>query len=297
MLAAMAKTAPPTPDAARSSWRMASLRWLVPLTAVAAAAIVWVVVPPRDGPANVRQVSQIAESTPPPSSPTQLPSLRQATDALAPSADATASSRARRDQETPAEAKDVDLSRRSAAGAKAEADKKALASADANAILDAPARSAGSRLEKVQAAAETAAAPAAPPSAQAAQAARTFTFGAPETVIVSSNPASRWRILLGGAAQRSSDGGATWQMQNTGVSETLSGGASPSPSVCWLVGPGGIVLLSTDGRSWKRVAFPETVQLVAVRATDEEAATVTTADGREFVTDDGGLTWTRVPGV
>jgi photosystem II stability/assembly factor-like uncharacterized protein len=86
-------------------------------------------------------------------------------------------------------------------------------------------------------------------------------------------------------------------MQNTGVSQTLSAGTSPSPSVCWLVGPGGIVLLSTDGRSWKRVAFPEAVPLAAIRATDAETATVTTADGREFVTEDGGRTWSRAPGL
>jgi photosystem II stability/assembly factor-like uncharacterized protein len=112
---------------------------------------------------------------------------------------------------------------------------------------------------------------------------------------VSSNPASRWRILPRGAVQRSADGGATWETQNTGVSEALSAGVSPSPSVCWLVGPGGIVLLSTDGRSWKRVAFPEAVRLVAVRATDDLTARVTTADGREFVTEDGGRTWTKAP--
>jgi photosystem II stability/assembly factor-like uncharacterized protein len=110
---------------------------------------------------------------------------------------------------------------------------------------------------------------------------------------VSSNPASRWRILQGGAVQRSSDGGATWQVQSTGIGETLSAGTSPSPSVCWLVGPNGIVLLSTDGLSWKRLAFPEAVKLVAVRATDDKSATVTTSDGREFVTGDGGLTWAR----
>jgi len=128
--------------------------------------------------------------------------------------------------------------------------------------------------------------------------AKTFSFGAPETVIVSSsNPASRWRILQGGAVQRSSDGGATWQTQNTGVSETLSSGSSPSPSVCWLVGPQGIVLRTTDGRSWTRIPFPEAVPLASVRATDDQTATVTTADGRQFVTGDGGRTWTRAPGV
>jgi len=110
---------------------------------------------------------------------------------------------------------------------------------------------------------------------------------------VSPNPASRWRILQGGAAQRSADGGATWQTQNTGVSETLSGGSSPLPSVCWLVGPKGIVLRTTDGRSWTRIPFPEVVPLASIRATDADTATVTTEDGRQFGTENGGRTWTR----
>ena len=112
-------------------------------------------------------------------------------------------------------------------------------------------------------------------------------------VIVSSNPASRWRIVDGGDVERSSDGGSTWQTQKTGVTETLTAGSSPSPSVCWLVGPHGIVLLSTDDRSWRRVAFPEEVALAAVSGIDDQTATVTTADGRTFATSDAGRTWSR----
>ena len=310
MLAAMAKTAPATPDTAASPWRISSLRWLVPLTAAAAAVVIWTIVPGSDlGRVKVRQVSQSAESIPqPPSpaqppSPTQPPSPASATDALAPSSAPAVNGRARREQQTPAEAKDLEADKKNAlsrgpvppkpqSGEGGSADR---AKADANTALDAAARGADVRLEKRQAAAEIGAA--AQTAAPAAPAAKTFSFGAPETVIVSSNPASRWRILPGGAVQRSADGGATWQMQNTGVSQTLSAGSSPSPSVCWLVGPAGIVLLSTDGRTWKRVAFPEAVPLAAIRATDAETATVTTADGREFVTDDGGRTWSRAPGL
>jgi Photosynthesis system II assembly factor YCF48 len=290
MLAAMAKTAPATPVAATFPWRLTSVRWLVTVTAAAAAVLIWTIVPLRDGPATVRQVSQGAESIAQPPSPTQPAVPPPATDAVAPQSAAAVNERAR-EQQTPAEAKDLEADKKNAASADLSRRSAEGAKADANAVLDAPARP-DARLEKMQAAAEGgAAANAAPASAPAA---KTFSFGAPETVIVSSNPASRWRILQGGTVQRSSDGGATWQMQNTGVSQTLSAGASPSPSVCWLVGPGGMVLLSTDGRSWKRVAFPEAVPLAAVRATDAETATVTTADGREFTTADGGRTWTKV---
>jgi hypothetical protein len=294
MLAAMVKTAPAAPAAATAPWWMPSLRWLVPLTAAAAAVLVWTIVPPRDGPANVRQVSQSAESIAQPPPLAQPPSLAEppspapARDAVTPSSAAAVNERTRREQQAPAEAKDLEVDKKNAM---ADLSRQKT---DANAVLDAPARGADVRLEKRQAAAEVAAA--APPAAPAsAPAAKTFSFGAPETVIVSSNPASRWRILPGGAVQRSSDGGATWQTQSTGVTETLSRGSSPSPSVCWLVGPKGIVLRSTDGRSWTRVPFPEVVDLAAIQATDDQTATVTTADGRQFVTEDGGRTWTRKP--
>jgi photosynthesis system II assembly factor YCF48-like protein len=115
------------------------------------------------------------------------------------------------------------------------------------------------------------------------------------TLIVSSNPDIRWRIVANGAVQHSTDSGSTWEMQATGVTVMLAAGASPSPSICWLVGPDGIVLLSTDGRSWRRIAFPEAADLASVRAMDDKSATVGTTDGRAFSTTDGGQTWTRSP--
>jgi hypothetical protein len=118
-----------------------------------------------------------------------------------------------------------------------------------------------------------------------------------DVIVVSSNPATRFRLLPGGGVQRSADGGSTWRTEATGATETLRAGASPSPSVCWLVGGGGTVLLSIDGRTWRRVAFPESVDLLSVVAADQDNATVTTSDGRAFVTADGGQTWTLRPGL
>ena len=69
--------------------------------------------------------------------------------------------------------------------------------------------------------------------------------------------------------------------------------SSPSPGVIWSVGPGGMVMLATDGRTFIRVPFPETVDLTAVTATDQRHAIVTTVDGRTFQTADGGRTWQR----
>ena len=118
-----------------------------------------------------------------------------------------------------------------------------------------------------------------------------------DRLIVSSNPATRFRLLPGGDVQRSADGGAAWRTETTGATATLTAGSSPSPSVCWLIGPNGVIVLSTDGRSWRRLTFPEPADLRSIAAADSENATVTTADGRAFVTTDGGLTWARAPEI
>jgi hypothetical protein len=111
--------------------------------------------------------------------------------------------------------------------------------------------------------------------------------------IISPDPMSRWRISGGRIVDRSTDGGTTWQEQPTGATSTLTAGSATSPLVCWMVGQAGVVLLSTDGRTWRRMGFPTTVDLVSVRATDERTATVTDANGRTYVTTDGGVTWTQ----
>jgi hypothetical protein len=117
-----------------------------------------------------------------------------------------------------------------------------------------------------------------------------------EATIVSSDSSTLWRVAAAGSVLRSTDGGTTWETQSTGVMATLTAGASPSSAVCWLVGEAGVVLITVDGRSWQRLAFPETIDLVSVRATDDRTATVTAADGRSFVTNDRGQTWQAARG-
>jgi photosystem II stability/assembly factor-like uncharacterized protein len=115
----------------------------------------------------------------------------------------------------------------------------------------------------------------------------------PESIgvdIVSPDPNVRWRIG-GSAVLRSTDGGAAWEAQSSGTPAELKAGAAPSASVCWVVGRAGVVLLSTDGRTWRRVRFPEATDLSAVRASDARNASVSTADGRTFTTTDAGATW------
>ncbi len=100
-----------------------------------------------------------------------------------------------------------------------------------------------------------------------------------------------WRLGPAGSIERSTDGGATWQRQASGVSADLLAGSAPSPTVCWAVGRGGIVLRTTDGNSWSQLGSPTAQDLTAIVAVDADQATVTTADGKRYATTDGGRTW------
>jgi Photosynthesis system II assembly factor YCF48/Putative zinc-finger len=277
VVAAMVRAEPPA-EPAPAWWRRGStLGWLVPLTA-AAAALIWVVSPGTiRRPQDAAPAQAIAEAPPP------SPSLEMTP------------------QRTPQATIDN-------GNLVARSDK----TVDALSAMKPPAREQDAPVLKSAAAppaAPAAVAPAPEPARPALSADRMAASGAlreqafanslraePMPEIVSSNPASRWRITpTPGLLQHSADGGSTWERQQTNVAAELTAGASPMPSVCWLVGRGGVVLLSTDARTWRRVSFPESADLTAVRATDASTATVTTADGRKFSTSDGGVTWDRDP--
>lgn len=135
----------------------------------------------------------------------------------------------------------------------------------------------------------------APPAAAApaAQALGRMNVNVSPREIASPDPRTRWRLLDGGTVEYTADGGVTWETLSTGVTEQLMAGSSPTTDVCWIVGRGGLVLLTTDGRRWQRVAFPETLDLSGVQATDSRSALVTAADGMLFRTIDGGVSWSR----
>ena len=111
-------------------------------------------------------------------------------------------------------------------------------------------------------------------------------------VAAAGNPKVQWS-LHGPRISRSDDGGQSWHEQYT-ASAALLAGASASATTCWAVGAGGLVLLTTDGKSWEPRPFPERVDLTAVTAAGGTAATVTTRDGRRFGTEDGGNSWTPI---
>jgi len=101
----------------------------------------------------------------------------------------------------------------------------------------------------------------------------------------------RWRFASGGQIWRSADAGSTWHSQPSGVSADLFAGSAPSPATCWVVGATGTVLLTRDGERWERRPFPLPVDLISIEARNARNATITTRDGRQFATLDGGATW------
>jgi len=97
-----------------------------------------------------------------------------------------------------------------------------------------------------------------------------------------------WRIS-GSVIERSGDGGATWAMEFS-ASDTVSAGVVAADDTVWLVGSGGLVL-RRPAAGWRAVSAPVMVDLVGVSDAGATSVTVRTADGRQFRTTDGGVTW------
>ena len=133
--------------------------------------------------------------------------------------------------------------------------------------------------------------PAAPPAEPTLQ--ERVTLAVAPLEIVSPDPSRRWRIV-NGAIERSEDGGVSWVATRTLSGQAITGGTAPAGSICWLIGAGGMVMVTNDGISFAEVPLPERIDLTAITATDARTATVTTADGRRYRTDDSGRTWRQI---
>ena len=310
LLATFVRTAP---EAAASEplWSRWHLSWFVPLATAATATALWIAIP-RNQPASVQPKSteqvQTTREAPPttPSSqpPPQIVAPDAAADKLAtrtrgglPSS--KAESRAPeptldqrvdtlgREQSRPAEERQLDRVR-------SLADRDAPAPREVNGRLEQERSNAAKQSERAAAAA-TPAAPARSALSEAVgvRAAPARLMNAAAIVILSPTPANRWRITAEGQVQHSTDGGAQWEEVTIPSSVNLTSGSSPSSSTCWIVGRAGTIFLTTDGRRFARVPFPEVVDLIRVSASDDRNATVTAADGRTFRTNDQGATWSR----
>jgi hypothetical protein len=308
LLAAMARletSGPPTQT--RRWWHASTIGWLVPIAVAAAAVLLWINVPGgrrAQSAASARASSTPVSTVHEPSTPSvdrpaeskdaeraqqrtakaDAPRTRTATGAVQSFAQRAEQANAARGVREPAVAPSSPTAPPAAAPspeiAATEATRTPPSTADASPVASKPVRPARALTEQVV--------------VTGAAAQLMSKTSAMPTVIVSPNANVRWRIVAGGNVERTTNGGISWEAQSTGVSSTLTAGAAPSATVCWLVGPGGLVVLSTDGLTWQRISFPEAIDLTSIRAADATNATVTAADGRTFTTTDGGTTWRPV---
>jgi hypothetical protein len=310
LLAAMVATSP-VPAADGRPWWRRSPAWLVPLSAAAAAVVLWVVVPQPDigRPEQAAQVAVPAElksearAEPPSEAPEAPPASK--VEALTAAQGQAAGALSRENRQQP-----------SAAPSPAEADRAATFRQRDEAVAPAAPAEEAARMadQRADSALPLAGAPPAPPPGPAAPSAaraasapgvaggrldvgsvasRELAEAVPTSrEVIAPGSGVRWR-LSGRSIQLSVDGGSTWEPLDVDPPADLAAGVAPSASVAWAVGRQGTVLRTTDGRRFDRVTFPEPVDLVQVSAVDARTATVTAVDGRTFRTADGGATWTR----
>jgi hypothetical protein len=284
------------------AWWQLNIRWLVPILGAVTAGLLWMVVP-RETPQSVTPVVQeskdIAGARAEPSD-ARAPQQAAAAPSVAPPASSPAAApveqltRKTRPAEAPALSKEIDRQARDQASAMAKAE---APSAREEQTAPERRRDADRLAETVSPAPVPAPAPAAPPppagalGATSAMQNRAFADAPP--TIASRDAAVQWRIRNGSVVERSVDGGGTWVATEGNAGTGVLAGASPAPEVCWLVGRGGLVLVTRDARTWRRASAPVAEDLVGVEAVDDRRAIVRTAGGASYETDDGGATWRR----
>ena len=307
LLATFARTAP-APMVAEPLWRRWHLQWLVPVATAATVAAIWVAIP-RDEQARATSplVDQVtiapqpprsSEPAPPPSQPASNLQEKQEPRPLAKSAALPSAGKReeferddkrenKKDQANAGQEPSVPVAQAPLTGALAEARER-----DSDRPQATPERAAAAPASPPATAGNAAAVTAAPRGQALSDTALTRAFAASE--IRSPNSMNRWRIVGGGRQlERSTSGGSQWEPASLSSPGVMTAGMSPASSVCWIVGRAGAVYLTTDGLRFVRVMFPESIDLVSVTATDDRHATVMSADGRSFRTDDGGMSWTR----
>jgi hypothetical protein len=346
MLAALVRSEPEAP-AVEPWWPGVHLRWLVPLTAAAAATVLWMVGPttrpaqpiaepetkqaraergdaadaPVPAPAPRRDATtepSTPAATPPPAAPAS-PAPPELTDNEAGKALSAKPERA-----------ETSASAQARSGAAAQDRTREAAPADRDALAKQEAAKVASRSNEgrrqTEALEESATVTGATPAAEAPRAVRAVPPPAPPpapaagsagvagfaasgvAAIPSADGVTRWRLpgpepgdiaarrSSEGMVDRSDDGGATWQRVPTGIPVRFTAGFAPSATVCWLVGAGGAVAVTNDGRTWRRASRPAPdADLTSVEASDARTATVRDTQGRAFRTTDGGATWTATP--
>jgi len=293
----------------RAGWRYFwRLRWLAPLATAAAAVVLWVAI--RPGPPTIPppEATVTSRQAAPASAP---PAARAAaeTDKLAEAAKANLADKRAEPEKPVAAPATVQRVAPIPQVAVSTEEKKEAETLAAQAPAVAASRDRAQAVivteavrdeMKAQRRDEAAAAPAEATRSKMAAAelqkaapgrAGLMAFRAPQGVVLSPDGSVFWRFGTKGLIEKSTDAGKTWSRQPSPVTVDLVAGSAPSEKVCWAVGASGVVLRTTDGERWEKVTSPTTNNLSSVTARDALHATVTTADGKTFVTADGGQTW------
>lgn len=253
---ATARSGPVVPGVSERAFRFPS--WLIAPIAATAAVVVWMVIPQR--PVPPPPAASVAPAT-----PQAAPAPDALADANTPRSEAAAPARENREERS----------------APAPQRKQETAVADQLAETVTVGAAAGAQPPRPPAAASSAAAP---------MLQRSAPLGVAAFEIATPNPAIRWRVVAG-TIERSEDAGASWVPIRPPAGEVITGGTAPTASICWFIGPNGLVMVTADGQAFARVPLPERVDLTGITAVDARSATVTTADGRRFTTNDSGRTW------
>ncbi|HEY6443221.1 MAG TPA: YCF48-related protein [Candidatus Acidoferrales bacterium] len=120
-------------------------------------------------------------------------------------------------------------------------------------------------------------------------------IGAVARVVRTPDPNVLWQISEKGIL-KSEDGAATWRPVDLPVANAqVVSIAAPSAQVCWLVGRDSLILLTTDGTHWQSIVPPAQADFVQVVAENASSATVATAEGLKFRTNDAGKHWHPLP--
>jgi hypothetical protein len=279
-------------------WWRSPTRWLVPITTAAAAVLIWMVLPARPPAPAFAPTTQVARDEAAPTAPAP-----QGFDGR--SADQARESAASQAAPPPAPRRAV-REQSNAAGPAEETERRTpnidsigevVAQEPAAKAQEAAARQrAANESVSDRAAAAGAPSPAGPaapsPPAATAPAAALLRAESVTIEIHSPDPARRWRIR-GTVVERSVTGGSSWQPAVIPSGATVTAGTSPSPNVCWLVGPNGTVLRTTDGSRFETVTISGAGALISIQAADANQATATASNGTTFTTTDGGRNWTR----
>ena len=107
------------------------------------------------------------------------------------------------------------------------------------------------------------------------------------------NKAEGWACGVSGTMIHTSDSGATWQTQNSNVTNTLYWVIFPTATYGWAVGTGGTIIATTDGgNTWNRQTSNTTSPLYSSAFVNAQRGWVVGDSGIVLQTTNGGQTWT-----